>query len=429
MRACHFGFIAATALLVSACGSESSSNPTQGKGAEDDELIDGKMDSFYTPTMHGDLAFGTPNTATITSDERFHAWTFTLSGEASVELRTEVTNNLDTVMYLYRRADGASSWGSYIAKNDDHGGNIWSQISKTLDGGEYRVVVKAFKAAMLGPFAVQGTCAGDGCPEQAACSSDPYPMRALTGYAPSCAGKLHDVLTTPVTSQQSRSVAVGDCSFGPQIKKAVDYYREYWDDMMGWADFADCGDDQQCLDEVMLDVGLTELGSGGALADVDIGGDESAMTFVFDAGGDLLMYYQHNQSPDMGWACADAGEPSADQPGDDCAAMTLAGVPHKPSGVTSKTGETSVDTAEADIGAPAKAALVEFASQQQLDGAEIVQYSLSSWKSISDYDGVAVELTHGSVSAAYDVVSSDYGGTIVMQHDADGASFLCKDLP
>jgi hypothetical protein len=37
-----------------------------------------------------------------------------------------VTANLDTVMYLYRRDEGETTWGRYLKRNDDHKRNIWS---------------------------------------------------------------------------------------------------------------------------------------------------------------------------------------------------------------------------------------------------------------------------------------------------------------
>ena len=62
-------------------------------------------DSFAQPTMHGELRFDVPNPATFTEDQRFHAWSFTLSAGAQVALRTELsTTNLDSVIYLYRPA-------------------------------------------------------------------------------------------------------------------------------------------------------------------------------------------------------------------------------------------------------------------------------------------------------------------------------------
>jgi hypothetical protein len=70
------------------------------KGGEENPLVDGKADSFYSPTPHGQLAFGAPNKATITAAEKFHAWTFTLRGDAKLSIKTEVSTNLDTVMYL-----------------------------------------------------------------------------------------------------------------------------------------------------------------------------------------------------------------------------------------------------------------------------------------------------------------------------------------
>lgn len=85
------------------CSGEDVDAPTEGKGGEDNEPVDGKADSFFNPTDHGDLTFGVPAQATFTDDEQFHAWTFSLSAAADVSLSSpNVTSNLDTVMYLYR---------------------------------------------------------------------------------------------------------------------------------------------------------------------------------------------------------------------------------------------------------------------------------------------------------------------------------------
>ncbi|MDX1746776.1 MAG: hypothetical protein R3324_12620, partial [Halobacteriales archaeon] len=90
-------FILLIANLSIACGSGDASD---NKGSEEAPLTDGKTDSFFQPTEHGDASFTIANRATITEDQSFHAWTFELTGEATIELKTEIsTRNLDTVMY------------------------------------------------------------------------------------------------------------------------------------------------------------------------------------------------------------------------------------------------------------------------------------------------------------------------------------------
>ena len=82
-------------------GDDTASSGSDSKGDEENAPIDGKADSFFNPTEHGDLTFGVPAQGTFTDDEHFHAWTFTLTGDADVTLSSpNVTPNLDTVVYL-----------------------------------------------------------------------------------------------------------------------------------------------------------------------------------------------------------------------------------------------------------------------------------------------------------------------------------------
>jgi hypothetical protein len=141
--------------------------PSQ-KGAETDALVsldDGKSDSLQAPTEHGELTFGTSDGSTLATSARFHSWTFTLSGPAQLHLatlRAAHSATVDTVLYLYKR--GPSSWGSYVARNDDaSAATVLSAIDKKLEVGTYRVVVKGYGASDLGKFLVVANCSGIGC--------------------------------------------------------------------------------------------------------------------------------------------------------------------------------------------------------------------------------------------------------------------------
>ncbi|MDF1566051.1 MAG: hypothetical protein P1V51_23660 [Deltaproteobacteria bacterium] len=151
-------------ILAAGCG---------GSGAEKGEetpmpQADGKSDTWWAPTLHGELRWGAEDRGTFdgaAGQHKFHAWDFTLSGAAEVTLTTApVDPNVDTVAYLYRWDPAAESWGSYLARNDDHGGSIGSQIARGLDAGGYRLVVKGYKDSVEGTFTLLGTCAGAGCP-------------------------------------------------------------------------------------------------------------------------------------------------------------------------------------------------------------------------------------------------------------------------
>ena len=115
------------------------------KGEEDNPFTDlDKADSFANPTPHGTIPYNVRQIAAFSSNARFHSWNFTLTDDAAVDLATDIaTPNLDTVMYLYRRAPGATSWGAFKFKNDDDGDLLSSRLTKNLGAGEYRVIVKA----------------------------------------------------------------------------------------------------------------------------------------------------------------------------------------------------------------------------------------------------------------------------------------------
>ncbi len=140
----------------------------EGKADEEEtEFLDeSKADSHLKPTNHGVIIFGNPEHAVIGGNERFHAWTFALSGNAQVDMTTSYSllgqRRTDTVLYLYKqKPDG--TWGSYIARNDDYGSTTYSQLKRSLGEGNYRVLVKGHLASTTGKFKVTVNCAGDGC--------------------------------------------------------------------------------------------------------------------------------------------------------------------------------------------------------------------------------------------------------------------------
>jgi len=154
-------FVAAAALA--ACGSP---NLNDKPSAEENPLFDAeKDDSLRKPTDHGPIAFDKAETAAFDANAQYHAWTFALTGAATVSVKTSFggRGTPDTVAYLYRRAANGS-WGSAIAKNDDADASTrWSSITKALGAGEYRVIVKGYTAREVGRFALTVGCAGAGC--------------------------------------------------------------------------------------------------------------------------------------------------------------------------------------------------------------------------------------------------------------------------
>jgi hypothetical protein len=135
------------------------------KVEEDDLPVDGKLDSFGRPSEHGTASFGSALAATLEPSARYHAWDFVLTAGASVRIATGPAvpdgPEVDTVVYLYRRR--ASGWGRYVARNDDSGGTLWSSLTRSLEAGTYRVLVKGYGRGDLGDFALEVTCDGAGC--------------------------------------------------------------------------------------------------------------------------------------------------------------------------------------------------------------------------------------------------------------------------
>ncbi len=293
------------------------------KGDEDD-VPNGKDDSFVHPSDHGTLAFGIDNQASFTDTEGFHTWTFELSADAKVDLSTAITTqNLDTVMYLYKRTSASESWGSYIAKNDDASGDTAaSRVAKSLGAGQYRVLVKAYKRIQRGDFSVRGECTGDGCPAGDTCE----PMQGLpteTDYGGSCGDKLAAIYAYgSIDATQSTEVTTEDrCTAPPLQRLAIDYYNDYF---AGFDEFEP--DTPLEIDTQLLGGAGTD---GGTLITVTDGGDESAMTFVFDHDNNLAALYQHNQSPDVRFYCREASAPRIDLPNvEDCVGALVNEIPH-----------------------------------------------------------------------------------------------------
>lgn len=136
------------------------------KGAEDDPFGDldaAKDDSFQRPTEHGTLTYNVLATSALTRAARFHAWEFDvlLPGQTptAIALGPDVGGGptVDTVLYLYKQQP-SGRWGSYIAKNDDANGSLWSYLSRSLEAGHYRIIVKGYSAATYGNFGVTLTC-------------------------------------------------------------------------------------------------------------------------------------------------------------------------------------------------------------------------------------------------------------------------------
>ena len=157
---------AALALGATAfAGCAASPNAADKVATEEDAPLDGAYDSFRAPTLLGDLTFGRAERSEITSSARYLAWNFSVTASSPVTVRTNVAmsggREVDTVLYLYR--EGPRGWGSAIATNDDHMGTLFSGLSRTLEAGNYRVIVKGYAASTRGAFSITADCTGEGC--------------------------------------------------------------------------------------------------------------------------------------------------------------------------------------------------------------------------------------------------------------------------
>ena len=162
----RFAFSAALTLAAASLGGcAASPNAVDKAATEEDAPLDGAYDSFRAPTLLGDLTFGRAERSELTSAQRYLAWNFSLTASSAVTVRTDVAmsggREVDTVLYLYR--EGPRGWGSAIATNDDRMGSLFSGLSRTLDAGNYRVIVKGYAASTRGAFSITADCTGDGC--------------------------------------------------------------------------------------------------------------------------------------------------------------------------------------------------------------------------------------------------------------------------
>ena len=369
-------------------------------------------DTFSRPTEHGVLTFGVANAAEFSDEQRFHSWTFTLTGEAEVELLTELrTQNLDSVMYLYKKKN--DKWGSYIEKNDDNDGAPESRIAKTLSEGEYRIKVKATKEFQRGDFAVTGTCNGDGCPVSDVGSCEgPTALPTPTGFTAACAAPLYEIITTPESAADMVCVAALE-------ERAVQHYKDYWDEIIGYDELA--GEEG-----AEPDVNVFYHNGKGTIVGVGLGGDEDSMDFVFDGRGELVFYYQHNQSPDSAWFCPEGAE--VEEPDEDCVMSVLYNHEYDLSDTTQSSGTATLGEND-DLSLHVAGALDAYAVAEGLTLGASVTYDATEW-SASYTQGASVRMSaEGTTEATYVVLGdADYGMTVALRNDDSGTTFVCTEL-
>ncbi len=370
-------------------------------------------DSFSNPTEHGVLQFGMANQAEFTNSNRYHAWTFELTGEADVALTTELlAQNLDSVMYLYKKGE-SGSWGSYIDKNDDHGESLASRVSRQLDAGSYRVKIKAAKQLMRGSFSLNGSCDGPGCPtpDNGTCDATDTTLPQAGGYTQACAIAMEGILTSPTVA--------GDTSCFEE--RAVAYYKQYWDEIIGWE--ALTGDPE---DEPSVQVSFH--GDRGAVVGVGMGGDEDSMDFVFDANGKLIFYYQHNQSPDWAWFCDSSNFPVEPEPDEDCVTSALFNHDYDVQDVETAQGVINAGDWDTQGMLHVNAALKEYGETQGLSSNTPITYEATVWAGYYNQGGNVSLKADGADDIRYVVTGNpDYSMKLTFIEDAGGVRFYCKD--
>jgi hypothetical protein len=402
-------WLAGLALLTLACGG---SDGTSGKGPESAVPADGKLDSFRQPTHHGKLLFGIPSEAAFTADDHFHSWEFELSAGAEVALVVEPgTPNLDTVMYLYKH--NGSTWGRYLVRNDDDGEKLRSAIRKDLAQGRYRVLVKAYKEAIRGHFALEGTCQGNGCPGSG--RDDVPPLGPETGISQSCLQRLNNVLLSPTISHRRVDINRDQAGSLPALERAsVQYYYDYFGD---WMDIEE--EDYYAW----LTVETTEHIDGTAVSVEVSDSDEMGVTFVYDQDDKLIMYAHSEQSPTQYWFCAQTGEETFEAPDDDCFETWLYIAPHDEDDVSHGSGSAQLGALGALVD-QLKVALTAYGEAQGLAEGTEIDYEYDTWTPDSFSEGGEVTVsTAGQPTYRY-LVSDDHA---FMRVDSqDRIELVCK---
>jgi len=410
--------ILAIALAMVGCAASTIDKDT---GSEDALPLDGKADSFRAPTEHGELRMGsTASQAELSADEKFHAWTFALSGQANVALRVSARNeNLDTVLYLYHRTSSDESWGSYVVKNDDaNDDTLFSAIERELGEGEYRIIVKGFKERHRGPFSVSAECSGGGCESRRPGGDIEIP--AATDFTASCVNRLWEALGAPIQ--------YGD-SFGIHPEASDGFDREvlvanaHYAGMSDWDEYV--YDDERAEFTFGVDFVRTSAGSVVTMSD---GGDESTTEYAFDADGNLLAYYVHNQSPWTEFYCGQEGDDDTTYPDEDCVSAWINGGPHRESSVNEGSETYSPDLPNDEINDNMRAAMAVYV-ESELDGEDgEITIEFKEWEdNADDPAGEYLLSAEGAAMVSYAVVNRWRGPVVVFasSENAEGPEMIC----
>ena len=398
--------------LLFACDDGDPAPTAAAKGIEEGPLTDfeadSKADSWRAPTAHGQLLPGTSASARLHADELFHAWTLTLTDEAKIDLAISSADaNLDTVAYLYRQDPETGNWGRYIAKNDDANDTVFSRITEDAKAGTYRLMVKGFKKALRGNFAVTYTCEGAGCP-----SDNPVDPIIETGpYSAACGDQIRDILLSEVQGDGYNTVPVKEIDTLPPLQRAAAQW--FIASALEWADEAD-------LEDTDLEIGSTDM-AGGSRVDITTGADWS-YSYLFDIDGRLRIQYFHDQSPYAEFFCPE-GEAAVDEPDEYCAGGMIDSLPH------------SADAIEAvDPGALTEAqahqvAMAEAAYRLDTGTSEALTWTMSAWTSASSSGGAQISVqADGEEPIRYWAGGDKWDGLIYFSETGDTLTTRCAGL-
>ena len=398
------------------------------KGSEEQALSeDGKSDSFFKPTEHGDITFGLPSEGVVKEGEIFHAFNFKLSEEAEVTLKTEVSQNLDTVMYLYRRDTPTDTWGSFIEKNDDHAGNIWSQIKFDGVAAEYRVIVKPFKKALRGTFSLNASCIGAGCVSENRnqCETGTFTAPEGEGFTDSCAIKIMDVVSTPQISTSRGSIPFDKhCDLEGIEQLAVLHYTNYFQDL-GVASLEELFDFGSGINYEFEHISF----EGGHQVNIDAGGDENGATLIYDSASNLLVLYQHNQTPDIRFHCGESGDTTLQtEPFAECILPVLTETPKTtdtPERMLSGTKTLELIEDESIIGVGDLTRDFFDAYRDILEADSKIKYDYAEYTSSSSSVGILV-LSFGSNASITYTAYNQTDGVMYVRSENENTSFSCE---
>lgn len=195
----------------------------------DDILDDSKADGFNYPTDFGPLFTDTWQYGLLdpASRVRTPAWTFYTNGPARVTIETHQAPTdepwvTDTVVYLYKQRD-AGTWRR-IDKSTAGG---FGAVTRDLDAGAYRVVVKGLASEDEGEFMLHLGCTGEGCVTDSCLFGDSFYELRQRAHGPTSTykqGVLTDASPLTPAAQAQIVAAVQVSALGEDVTTIADAF-------------------------------------------------------------------------------------------------------------------------------------------------------------------------------------------------------------